>query len=277
MWYQRTLHLWTQNMKMIPLIWSPSSPLSKTILYWSLSTILEVQKNLKLLISKVNEIKLKEIKRTNDLKPTFTFWIHLKPEERNLSVLLQSRLNDLIGKSTGAENLQLALLSIRDVNECHSGIGVCGDDADCLNEAGTYACRCKEGYEDRSPAKSGMLCVRIPQSGIGGFFSYMEILVGSTVFFIFILVVVAASLCTILRKRPIKKDSCSEDLASGGTPSSAQSQLPGPSIDLSNLGDHLTLDPFQPKLRAKPPAWTSQVRTTPSETYRIFVEQSECL
>ncbi|XP_030413804.1 uncharacterized protein LOC115649210 [Gopherus evgoodei] len=242
---------------------------------WNPSTILEVQKNLKLLVSKVNEIKLKEIKRTNDLKPTFTFWLHLKPEERNLSVLLHSQLNDLIGKSVGAEKLQMALLSVRDVNECNSGIGMCGDEADCLNEDGTYLCRCKKEYEDRSPTKSGTLCVRIPQSGIGGLFSYLEILVGTTVFFIFILVVVASSLCAILRKRSTKKV-CIEEPVSSGTPS-AQSQLPVSSIDLNNLGDHLILDPFRPKLRAKPPEWTSQVRAHPNETYRISFEQSECL
>nr|XP_032619182.1 uncharacterized protein LOC116815173 [Chelonoidis abingdonii] len=236
---------------------------------------LHIQKNLKLLVSKVNEIKLKEIKRTNDLKPTFTFWLHLKPEERNLSVLLHSQLNDLIGKSMGAEKLQMALLSVRDVNECNSGIGMCGDEADCLNEDGTYLCRCKKEYEDRSPTKSGTLCVRIPQSGIGGLFSYLEILVGTTVFFIFILVVVASSLCTILRKRSTKKV-CIEEPVASETPS-AQSQLPVSSINLSNLGDHLILDPFRPKLRAKPPEWTSQVRAHPNETYRISCEQSECL
>ncbi|CAM5103660.1 unnamed protein product [Eretmochelys imbricata] len=236
---------------------------------------LHIQKNLKLLINKVNEIKLKDIKRTNDLKSTFTFWLHLKSEERNMSVLLHSQLNDLIGKSVEAEKLQMSLLSVRDVNECNSGIGMCGDEADCLNEDGTYLCRCKKGYEDRSQTKSGVLCVRIPQSGIGGFFSYMEILVGTTVFFIFILVVVASSVCTILRKRPTK-DSCIEEPVASGTPS-AQSQLPVSSIDLSTLGDHLILDPLRPKLRAKPPEWTSQVRTNPTETYRISIEQSERL
>ncbi|KAM9155522.1 uncharacterized protein ACDP82_003986 isoform 2-T2 [Pangshura tecta] len=236
---------------------------------------LHIQKNLKLLVSKVNEIKLKEIKRTNDLKPTFVFWLHLKPEEKNLSVLLHSQLNDLIGKSMGAEKLQMALLSVRDVNECDSGLGMCGDEADCLNEDGTYLCRCKKEYEDRSPTKSGTLCIRIPQSGIGGLFSYLEILVGATVFFIFILVVLASILCTILRKRATKK-ACIEEPVGSGTPS-AQSQLPVSSIDLSNLGDHLILDPFRPKLRAKPPEWTSQVQAHPNETYRISFEQSECL
>ncbi|XP_067421318.1 uncharacterized protein [Emydura macquarii macquarii] len=238
---------------------------------------LHIQKNLKLLVSSVNEIKIKEIKRTNDLKQTLTFWLHLKPEERNTSVLLHSQLNDLIGKSVGAEKLQLALLSVRDVNECNYGIGMCGDEADCLNEDGTYLCRCKKEYEDRSPTKSGTLCVRIPRSGIGGIFSYMEILVGSTVFFIFILVMVAISLCTIVRKGHKKENSYIQEPVPNGTPSSTQTQLPVPSIDLSNLGDHLIRDPFQPKLRAKPPEWTSQVRANPNETYKIFVEQSERL
>lgn len=105
----------------------------------------------------------------------------------------------------------------------------------------------------------------------------MEILVGATVFFIFILVMVAISLCTIVRKGHKKENSYIQEPVPNGTPSSAQTQLPVPSIDLSNLGDHLIRDPFQPKLRAKPPEWTSQMRANPNETYKIFVEQSERL
>jgi len=51
------------------------------------------------------------------------------------------------------------------VNECSSGVSLCGEEAECFNGVGTYLCRCKKGYEDHSPTKSGTLCVRTPQSG----------------------------------------------------------------------------------------------------------------
>lgn len=52
-----------------------------------------------------------------------------------------------------------------DVNECSSGIELCGDEAICLNGYGTYICQCKEEYEDRSLSKLGTLCVHSPRSG----------------------------------------------------------------------------------------------------------------
>lgn len=54
-----------------------------------------------------------------------------------------------------------------DVNECQAGLGLCGEEAECFNGVGTYLCRCKKGYEDHSPTKSGTLCIRAPRAGRG--------------------------------------------------------------------------------------------------------------
>lgn len=109
-----------------------------------------------------------------------------------MSLLLHSQLEELLGASVGVEKLQLVSLlveggclglaagpscakprvphgtySLSDVNECSSGVSLCGEEAECFNGVGTYLCRCKKGYEDRSPTKSGTLCVRAPASGRG--------------------------------------------------------------------------------------------------------------
>lgn len=107
-----------------------------------------------------------------------------------MSLLLHSQLEELLGASVGVEKLQLVSLlvegsclglaaeplcaqpgvthgtySLSDVNECSLGVTLCGEEAECFNGVGTYLCRCKKGYEDRSPMKSGTLCVRAPTSG----------------------------------------------------------------------------------------------------------------
>ncbi|XP_040409003.1 uncharacterized protein LOC121068030 isoform X2 [Cygnus olor] len=126
-----------------------------------------IQQNLKLSANRVNEIKLKEVRRTTNASLLLTFWLHLKPQERNMSLLLHSQLEELLGASVGVEKLQLVSLLVEDVNECSSGVSLCGEEAECFNGVGTYLCRCKKGYEDRSPTKSGTLCVRAPTSGLG--------------------------------------------------------------------------------------------------------------
>ncbi|XP_054678488.1 uncharacterized protein LOC129205263 isoform X2 [Grus americana] len=123
-----------------------------------------IQENLKLSANRVNEIKLKEIKRMSSANLLLTFWLHLKPEERNVSLLLRSQLEELLGTSVGVEKLQLVSLLVEDVNECSAGVSLCGEEADCFNGVGTYLCRCKKDYEDHSPTKSGTLCIRAPRS-----------------------------------------------------------------------------------------------------------------
>ncbi|KAF2975005.1 hypothetical protein EK904_006933 [Melospiza melodia maxima] len=126
-----------------------------------------IQKNLKLSANRVSEIKLKDVKRTSDANLLLTFWLHLEPEDRNVSLLLRSHLEELLGTSVGVEKLQLVSLFVEDVNECQAGLGLCGEEAECFNGVGTYLCRCKQGYEDHSPTKSGTLCIRAPRAGRG--------------------------------------------------------------------------------------------------------------
>ncbi|XP_076191089.1 uncharacterized protein LOC143158694 isoform X2 [Aptenodytes patagonicus] len=145
-----------------PKDWIPHGHELKKALLQSMKN--HIQENLKLPANRVNEIKLKEIKRMNDANLLLTFWLHLKPEERNVSLLLRSQLEGLLGTSVGVEKLQLISLFIEDVNECSAGVGLCGEEAECFNSVGTYLCRCKKDYEDHSPTKSGTLCIRAPRS-----------------------------------------------------------------------------------------------------------------
>ncbi|XP_066494168.1 uncharacterized protein [Tiliqua scincoides] len=240
---------------------------------------LQVQEKVKLFSNKVKEIGLKEIikkeenemRRGNGPNLIFTFWLHLKPEEKNISHFIHSQLKDLSGGSMGAGEIRL--VSVGDVDECSSGIELCGDAAICLNGYGTYICQCKEEYEDRSLTKLGTLCVHSPRSGIGSLYSYAEILVGTTVFFIFVLVVVISVLSSIVKKRCTKEDGGFEQSVLSGT----RARLQSTAFQQDNIHNLLTLDPAKLKLRAKSPDCPLQPRTSPSETYRVSIEQSECL
>ncbi|KAJ6659643.1 hypothetical protein lerEdw1_018612 [Lerista edwardsae] len=240
---------------------------------------LQVQEKVKHFSNRVKEIGLKEIirkegsemRRRNSPNLIFTFWLHLKPEEKNISHFIHSQLKGLNGESMGTGEIRL--VSVGDVNECSSGIELCGDEAVCLNGYGTYLCQCKEEYEDRSLSKLGTFCVHSPQSRISSWFSYAEILVGTTVFFIFALVVVLSVLSSIVKKRCTKETGGLEGAVLSGT----RARLKATAFQQDNIRNLLTLDPAKLKLRAKSPEWPLQQRTSPSETYRVSIEQSECL
>nr|XP_020646288.1 uncharacterized protein LOC110077512 isoform X2 [Pogona vitticeps] len=241
----------------------------------------QVQGKVRPFSNQVKEIKLKEIKRRSetsfdrqtDPDLMLMFWLHLTPKKKNVSYLVRSQLENL--SSTSMEFGKVQTVLVTDVNECSSGIGLCGDEAICLNGYGTYLCKCKEDYEDRSETKSGTLCIRSPRSGLGSLYTYTEILVGTTVFFISALVVVISVLCTIIKKRHTKKGFHFQEAASPGT--SDASELQQTTFDQNNIHHLLTLDPTQLKLRAKAPEWPLEVRTVTSETYRVSIEQSDYL
>ncbi|XP_021248412.1 uncharacterized protein LOC110396860 [Numida meleagris] len=227
-----------------------------------------IQQNLKLSANRVNYIKLKEVKRTSNASLLLTFWLHLKPEERNMSLLLRSQLGELLSASVGAGKLQLVSLLVEDVNECSLGVSLCGEEAECFNGVGTYLCRCKKGYEDRSPTKSGTLCVRTPQSGLGFLLRHADILVGAAITASLVLLVAAGALCWAKwrRRHPSRALEPEEPLE--------RAVEEPPVIELRDLGDCLRLDPFQLKLRARPPEWLWGARAHPGQAYRVFLEQS---
>ena len=54
-----------------------------------------------------------------------------------------------------------------DVNECATQLVLCDINAECLNHFGSYACRCRPGFEDASRLGSGgTLCVDLKAAGM---------------------------------------------------------------------------------------------------------------
>ncbi|KFQ49805.1 hypothetical protein N333_02804, partial [Nestor notabilis] len=184
-----------------------------------------------------------------------------------VSLLLQSQLEELLGSSVGAEKLQLVSLFVEDVNECSAGVGLCGEEAECFNGVGTYLCRCKKDYEDHSPTKSGTLCIPAPRSGIGFFLRHADILVGAAIMAALSMLVAAGVLCrAAVRGRHPRRSLSPEE-----PPVRAAEEL---EMELHDLGQCLSLDPFQLKLRARAPEWLWSARVRPGQEYRVFLEQS---
>ncbi|NXS63693.1 FBN1 protein, partial [Brachypteracias leptosomus] len=187
-----------------------------------------------------------------------------------VSLLLRSQLEELLGTSEGVKKLQLVSLFIEDVNECSAGVGLCGEEAECFNGVGTYLCRCKKDYEDHSPTKSGTLCVRASRPGISFLLRHADILVGAAIMAALATLVAAGAMCRVGRwgRHPRRTLSPEEP------PVRAVEE---PAMELHDLGECLRLDPFQLKLRARPPEWLWGTRTHPGQAYQVFLEQSSPL
>ncbi|KFU86473.1 hypothetical protein M959_10769, partial [Chaetura pelagica] len=183
-----------------------------------------------------------------------------------VSLLLHSQLKELLGTSVGAEKLQLLSLFIEDVNECSAGVSLCGEGAECFNGVGTYLCRCKKGYEDHSPTKSGTLCIRASQTGISFFLLHADILVGAAIVAGLAMLVAAGALCRSARwgLHPRRDPSPEEP------PVRAREE---PEMELHDLEECLRLEPFQLKLRARPPEWLWGARAQPGQANHVFLEQ----
>ncbi|KFQ67672.1 hypothetical protein N335_02868, partial [Phaethon lepturus] len=175
-----------------------------------------------------------------------------------VSLLLRSQLEELLGASVGVEEQQLVSLFVEDVNECRAGLSLCGEEAECFNGVGTYLCRCKKDYEDHSPTKSGTLCVRAPRAGFGFFLRHADILVGAAIMAGLAMLVAAGTLCRAAWRRQHHRRNPSPE----EPPVRAVEE---PAMELHDLGECLRLDPFQLKLRARPPEWLWGVRAHPRQ------------
>lgn len=60
-----------------------------------------------------------------------------------------------------------------DVNECGTQLVLCDTNADCMNEFGSYSCRCRPGFQDGSRLGSGgTICVDVKAAGAVVLFSW---------------------------------------------------------------------------------------------------------
>ncbi|XP_078503195.1 uncharacterized protein LOC144761843 [Lissotriton helveticus] len=221
--------------------------------------------------SQHNEIKLQHVQRTTNFKALISFWIHLKHDGKDLHIL-KTQLEKFGGTTFVNGKYVLVSFSIEDINECEFGAEACDENAECHNEIGTYTCLCRDGYEDPSADPLGTACVRSQPSGIGFFFGYLEILLGTLLGVILLMVLAVVASCVLVRKRQVKRtvSLCEENDLSG------QPHRPRPSFA------HMSIDSENMTHRIFPVVKLATVERQPtskrmSDVNKVTVENSECL
>ncbi|CAK6976322.1 uncharacterized protein zgc:66455 isoform X2 [Scomber scombrus] len=102
----------------------------------------------------------------------YILWLQIahgpnSPRDREVARSEMEGLVDLGVRFRGNHNEAVIMsVSAADVNECGTQLVLCDINADCENELGTYSCRCKPGFQDKSRLGSGgTVCVDVESSG----------------------------------------------------------------------------------------------------------------
>ncbi|KAJ8246187.1 hypothetical protein GJAV_G00264670 [Gymnothorax javanicus] len=100
----------------------------------------------------------------------YIFWLQFGDNLAGLQVreMLNMALSRLQGRqlNTRGRKDSIAFATSEDINECGTQVALCDINADCFNRFGSYACRCKPGYEDKSRlGTGGTVCVAPTETG----------------------------------------------------------------------------------------------------------------
>ncbi|XP_061626160.1 uncharacterized protein zgc:66455 isoform X2 [Phyllopteryx taeniolatus] len=100
----------------------------------------------------------------------YIMWLNAGRGRAHVYAGVHQDLHKLVGSAVArAGNLQhgvIASVSIGDVNECGTQLALCDVNADCLDQFGSYWCRCKDGFRDESHlGPRGTVCVERKPAG----------------------------------------------------------------------------------------------------------------
>ncbi|KAF3688136.1 hypothetical protein EXN66_Car003808 [Channa argus] len=113
----------------------------------------------------------KRIKRLN-AGVLYILWLQIGhgPGGPHVHKAVRSALHGLIAKDVSLREdhgkAVVTSVSTADVNECGTQLLLCDVNADCVNQFGSYSCRCRTGFEDKSRLGSGgTVCVDMKAAG----------------------------------------------------------------------------------------------------------------
>ncbi|KAI3353568.1 hypothetical protein L3Q82_020088, partial [Scortum barcoo] len=113
----------------------------------------------------------KRIKRLSE-GVLYILWLQIErgPGGPRVHESVHSALQGLIATNVGVrgdhERAVVISMSTADVNECGTQLVLCDMNADCVNHYGSYSCRCRPGFLDRSRLGSGgTVCVDVQAAG----------------------------------------------------------------------------------------------------------------
>ncbi|XP_077575255.1 uncharacterized protein LOC144198220 isoform X2 [Stigmatopora nigra] len=103
-------------------------------------------------------LSFKRIKRLR-LGELYIMWLNAGRGGTEVYDNVHRGLRQLLGQ-TVASHATVASVSVGDVNECGTQLALCDINADCLDQFGSYRCRCKDGFRDASHlGPRGTVCV----------------------------------------------------------------------------------------------------------------------
>ncbi|KAL2086496.1 hypothetical protein ACEWY4_017555 [Coilia grayii] len=116
-------------------------------------------------------ISSKRIKRLSS-GALFLLWVHFGEGQDGAHThgVLHAAAEGLRGRSLllqggGTEGV-ITYISVTDVNECGTQLAQCDAHAECVNRFGTYVCRCRPGYLDKSlSGPGGTICIDLATTG----------------------------------------------------------------------------------------------------------------
>ncbi|XP_077461130.1 uncharacterized protein LOC144077340 isoform X2 [Stigmatopora argus] len=108
-------------------------------------------------------LSFKRIKRLR-LGELYIMWLNAGRGGTEVYDAVHRGLRQLLGRTVarGANprHATVASVSVGDVNECGTQLALCDANADCLDQFGSYRCRCKDGFRDESHlGPRGTVCV----------------------------------------------------------------------------------------------------------------------
>ncbi|XP_038663798.1 uncharacterized protein zgc:66455 [Scyliorhinus canicula] len=122
----------------------------------------------------LKKLLLRGVQRIDAPGLLLIYWLYFQASGEDIYIPLESQINQLLKKNVANLRHGKAILfskSVEDVDECSSGLSVCGPKANCFNAFGFYSCQCTEGFEDHSLNASGTNCVENVKSEMEGLLS----------------------------------------------------------------------------------------------------------
>ncbi|XP_076366898.1 uncharacterized protein LOC143255318 [Tachypleus tridentatus] len=117
-------------------------------------------------VNTINKVKTENSSNEIDEGVSVNFTLHVKRNSLvNEESLMEELSRSILASNYSIGNTELYVSSLRrsvesvqDFNECIEDYNDCASTAICINQPGTYTCKCKDGYEDLSHKVPGRVC-----------------------------------------------------------------------------------------------------------------------